>query len=243
MTQQQVAAHRLYGELAHWWPLLSPPSHYIEEAADLLSVLGPNAGRATLLELGCGGGSLAFHLRPHYALTLADRSESMLEQCRRVNPQCELVGGDMRSLRLERRFDVVLIHDAIMYLTTVADVQATLATAAAHCRRGGTLVLLPDCVRETFAPGVETGGEDGPDGRSLRYLAWSRDPDPRDSTFEVDYAFLLREADGSVHCESDRHACGLFARASWLGWLAQQGFEARVRRDRWDRDTFVATLR
>ena len=25
----------LYTELASWWPLLSPPSHYVEEAADL----------------------------------------------------------------------------------------------------------------------------------------------------------------------------------------------------------------
>ena len=30
---------RLYSDLAHWWPLFSPPIHYVEEAADLLPTL------------------------------------------------------------------------------------------------------------------------------------------------------------------------------------------------------------
>jgi SAM-dependent methyltransferase len=243
VAERNDAPPRLYGELAQWWPLLSPPSHYVEEADDLLSVLGHGNAPRTLLELGCGGGSLAFHLKPRFALTLADRSPQMLEQCRRVNRECETVAGDMRTLRLGRTFDVVLIHDAIMYLTNADDVQAALASAAIHCKPGGTLVLLPDCVRETFTAGTSTGGEEAADGRGLRYLDWTWDPDPDDSTFEVAYALLLREVDGTVRCELDRHTCGLFARAQWLDWLAQAGFDANVRRDRWQRDTFVATRR
>lgn len=232
---------RLYAELAHWWALLSPSSEYVEEAADLLSILGQGGvARRTLLELGCGGGSLAFHLKPHFDLTLTDRSPQMLAQCRAVNPECELIVGDMTTLRLARRFDVVLIHDAIMYLTRAAQVQAALATAAIHCRPGGMLVVLPDCVRETFAPSTSHGGEDGTDGRALRYLEWAWDPDPNDTTFEVAFALVLREADGSVRCELDRHRCGLFARAEWMSWLREAGFAPSVRRDRWGRDTFVA---
>src|SRR5690348_11772483 len=120
---------RLYSSLASWWPLISPPSDYFEEAADLLTRVPQPTPGATLLELGSGGGSLAFHLKRHYRATLTDRSSDMLDVSRSINPECEHILGDMRSLRVGREFDVVLIHDAIMYATTPADVAACLDTA------------------------------------------------------------------------------------------------------------------
>jgi hypothetical protein len=56
--------------------------------------------------------------------------------------------------------------------------------------------VLPDCVRETFAPGTEEGGHDASDGRGLRYLEWCWDPDPNDDTYLVDYAFDLARESG-----------------------------------------------
>jgi SAM-dependent methyltransferase len=158
-----------YDDLADWWPMLSPPTHYVEEAADLLPRLGPGDAAAprTFLELGSGGGSLAFHFKPHFRMTLTDRAPGMLAVSRSVNPECEHVLGDMRTLRLDRQFDIVFVHDAIMYATTAADVLATLRTAAIHCRPGGTVVVVPDYVRETFTPGTGDGGEDGEAGRGF----------------------------------------------------------------------------
>ena len=234
---------RFYDELSEWWPLFSPPQHYVDEAADLLERLAPlpKNGRATLLELGSGGGSLASHLSRHFQLTLTDRSPGMLEVSRVVNPDAELVVGDMRTLRLPRRFDVVLIHDAIMYATRPEDVQATLETAAIHCAPGGRVIVLPDYVRETFTPGTNEGGEDASDGRGLRYLEWRWDPNPDDDTYVVDYAFLLRESTGSVRAIHDRHVEGLFARARWLAWFEGVGLSATSSIDRWGRDVFLAT--
>jgi Methyltransferase domain len=237
---------RLYAELAAWWPLMSPPSHYVEEAADLLPLLASGEAASvppTLLELGSGGGSLAHHLKDRFRLTLTDRSPGMLAVSRVVNPECEHIVGDMTSIDLGRQFDRVLIHDAIMYATTPAAVQAAIGTAARHCRTGGTVVVVPDCVRETFAPETECGGEDGGDGRALRYLMWTWDRDPADAVFEVDYAFILREADGTVHMEHDRHQEGCFPRADWLAWLDQAGLDTRIHVDPWKREVFVGTRR
>lgn len=232
---------RLYSDLAEWWPLFSPPAHYTEEAAHLLSVLRaamtPPPG--TLLELGSGGGSLANHLRRQLRLTLSDLSPQMLAVSRRINPECEHVLGDMRSLRLGRAFDAVLIHDAIMYLIDPASVRAALMTAYLHCRPGGVLAVLPDHVRETFKPSTYAGGEDGPDGRALRYLEWVWDPDPADDSYEVAFAFLLREPDGTVQTASDRHRFGLFAEDTWLAWLRETGFAPQVLTDPWNRRVFV----
>jgi SAM-dependent methyltransferase len=233
----------MYGRLAPWFHLLTAPEDYAEEAAWVLELLrGRCQPLRTLLELGSGGGNLASHLVADLELTLVDRSPPMLELSRTINPGCEHVGGDMRTIRLGRTFDAVLIHDAIMYLTAADDLGAAFATVAAHLRPGGVAVLMPDAVRETFRPSTDHGGHDSPDGtgRAMRYLEWSWDPDPSDSTFVTEFAFLLREADGSVRVEQDRHLEGLFDRATWLRLLAEAGLAAELVHDAWDRDVFVA---
>ncbi len=232
----------LYEELAVWWHLFSPPSHYVEEAEDLLPdlVAAPDAAPRTLLELGAGAGSLAYHLKKHFDLTLTDRSQPMLEVSGGVNPECVHVLGDMRSLALGRMFDLVLVHDAIMYATDEESLKAVLDTAYRHLRPGGGAVFVPDCVKETFAPATSTGGEDGSNRTALRYLQWTWDPDPEDLSFEVAWAFLLRGDDGSVRVVTDRHQFGLFPRTTWLELMADVGFLGRSRMDPWGRDVFVA---
>ncbi|HYI03068.1 class I SAM-dependent methyltransferase [Hyalangium sp.] len=232
---------KVYAELASWWPLWSPPEEYVEEAADLLEVLRTAAeGSArTLLELGSGGGSLAFHLKAHFALTLTDRAPGMVAVNRALNPECEHLVGDMTTLRLGRTFDRVLVYDAIMYAADRAAARATVETAVAHCRPGGAVVLVPDCVSETFEPSTECGGHDGADGRGLRYLEWCWDADPSDERYEVAYAFLLREADGTITAEQEIHREGLFRRDDWLTWLRETGCAARSVRDQWGREVFI----
>lgn len=89
---------------------------------------------------------------------------------------------------------------------------------------GGAALFAPDFVRENFKATTSHGGYDG-DGRALRYLEWTRDPDPADNSYIVDYAYLLRDGE-RVRVEHDRHEEGLFGRADWLHVLAEAGFEA-----------------
>jgi SAM-dependent methyltransferase len=232
---------RLYTALAPWWPLVSDPADYAEEATSFLEILAlpPHDQQRTLLELGSGGGNLASHLKAHFHVTLSDIAPAMLDVSRALNPELEHIQGDMRTLRLDRLFDVVLIHDAIMYCTTADDVRHALATAVAHCCSHGTVLVAPDCVRETFTPKTSTGGEDGPDGRAVRFLEWTTDPDPSDTISETIYAIVLRDAAGDLRMELDRHVEGLFAEAEWLAWFAEAGLDTRVVRDQWDRHVFV----
>lgn len=219
---------KLYDELASWWTLLSPPEEYAEEAAFYERVLlGAIEGKAeTLLELGSGGGSNASYLKRRFRATLVDVAPRMLEVSRRLNPACEHVEGDMRTVRLGREFDAVFIHDAIGAMSTEGDLRQALETAYVHCRPGGGALFAPDHVRETFRPSTDHGGHD--DGRrGLRYLEWAWDPDPSDSAYTVEMAYLLRDEDGSTRVEHDRLVEGIFPRALWLRLLAEAGFEAR----------------
>jgi hypothetical protein len=166
-------------------------------------------------------------LKAHWQLTLVDLSPGMLAVSAALNPECEHVQGDMRSVRLGRTFDAVFVHDAVSYMTRERDLSAAIETAFAHCAPGGAALFAPDWVREGFRPGTDSGGHDGPE-RALRYLEWIWDPDPSDTTYLVDFAYLLRERDGSVRIEHDRHVEGIFPRATWLALLARAGFEPRA---------------
>ena len=219
--------YRLYGDLAAWWPLISPPEDYAEEASYFASLLrsGPRPVH-DVLELGSGGGSNASHLRASFAMTLVDLSAEMLEVSRRLNPDCDHHQADMRTVRLDRCFDAVFVHDAVDYLITEADLRQVLDTAFAHCRQGGIALFVPDRTTETFEPATDCGGSDADDGRGARYLGWLWDPDPGDSWVQTAYAFLLRDADQSVHVVHETHRLGLFSRYTWLQLVAEAGFEA-----------------
>ena len=222
--------------------MLSPPSDYLDEAGFFRRVLAAAGLPAapTLLELGCGGGNNAAHLKACFAgMTLTDLSPRMLAVSRALNPDCEHLVGDMRTLRLGRSFDVVFVHDAIDYMTTRHDLRLALETAFLHCAPGGLALFVPDYVQETFRPGTEHGGSDG-SARALRYLEWTYDLDDTDTTYTVEYAYLLRENDGPAWIEHDRHTNGLFPRAEWLRLLREMGFRPEIIHDQYGRDIFVA---
>jgi hypothetical protein len=111
-------------------------------------------------------------------------------------------------------------------MTTESDLRMAIDTAFIHCTPGGAALFAPDFIRENFKASTDHGGSDAPT-HGLRYLEWTWDPDPADSTYLVDYAYLLRGPDGAVRVEHDRHVEGLFSRADWLRLLSDAGFEAR----------------
>ena len=224
-----VARMRLYDELAPWFHLLTAPEDYAGEAtryAALALEACPDA--ATLLELGSGGGNNASHLKRRFACTVTDQSPPMLALSEALNPECEHLLGDMRSLRLDRRFDVVFVHDAVMYLTTEGDLRACVETAFLHTRPGGVALFAPDCTLEGYRPGTSHGGHDGADGRALRYVEWSQPVPEGETAARVDFAILTRERDGTTRACHDAHVFGFFPEATWTRLVREAGFEVSI---------------
>jgi len=218
----------LYKELAEWWPILSAPEDYAEEAQFFQNVILSECtiNPETLLELGSGGGNNASHLKKHFQMTLVDLSQDMLKVSQKLNPQCEHFQGDMRTIRLERNFDVVFIHDAIDYMLSKEDLAQAIETAYVHCRSGGTALFVPDHTRETFKSSTNHGGHDSGE-RGLRYLEWTWDPDDSDTKVASYMAYMLRDETGEVHCIHERHDFGLFSHEDWLRLITQAGFQAK----------------
>ncbi len=114
---------RLYRDLTDWYPLLTPVGDCVEEAAFYRHLFETHGRRPprTLLDLGCGGGHNAAHLKSSLTCILVDLSPAMLALSGRLNPECEHVHGDMRSVRLGRAFDCVPVHDAVSYMAMRVD--------------------------------------------------------------------------------------------------------------------------
>ena len=214
---------RLYSELAPWWPLLSDRDTLAEEAEHLIALFDEAHGSpiGSLLELGSGGGGLASHVDPDREVILTDLSAEMLAVCKANNPTRDCIAGDMRTLRLNRRFEAVLIHDAVMYLTSEADLQAAFNTAAAHLAVGGVLLVVPDVVHENFQERAVSGGSVGRPG--VQIMEWHWDPDPTDTTHRLDVSVLYRDDSGAMKSMHESHTLGLFPTSTFIRCLINAG--------------------
>lgn len=225
------AVPSLYGPLASLWPLLSPPDDYIPEADHVRKVLRhflamfpasqPDAP-ATIMELGAGGGHTLHHLTDEFHAVAVDLSDEMLANSRRLNPTVEHIVGDMRTLRLGRTFDAVLLHDAVDYMTTPHDAIAALMTASTHLRPGGVALVAPTYVRESFDDNQMSGDFHSSETMELGYTSHVRFMPGREDQIELNLTLMIRE-DASLRIERDRHVCGLFTSADWRRWLIDVG--------------------
>lgn len=229
---------RIYGDLASWFHLVTPPGDYVREAKLIKGLLSKRGARLTLLELGAGGGNNALHLKKHFDLTLTDISPAMLRVSKGINPECRHIKADMRDLRLKERFDAVLVHDAVMYMLTRADLRKAIRTAFWHLKPGGKALFMPDFLSETFEPRTTTG-ENTENGRTLRYVEVTRARGSGRRKAIVDFTYLLSDTRRSDRIITDRHIFGLFPRATWVKLLEEAGFSVEQKTDYWGRDIFV----
>jgi SAM-dependent methyltransferase len=111
---------------------------------------------ASVLELGCGTGSIMARLTTGAELTGLDRSPEMLAIAARKVPGAVLVEGDMCTFDLGRRFDVIVcIFDSINHLLDVASWAAVLDGVDRHLSESGLFVFDVNCVGELRRLGDE----------------------------------------------------------------------------------------
>ena len=107
---------------------------------------------ASVLDLGCGTGELAAELGQDRTVVGVDPAAAMLELARRRygGGAVTWVEGDARSLRLNERFDLVLLTGhAFQVFLSAEDQQAALATIAAHLKPRGRFIF------DSRNPGVQ----------------------------------------------------------------------------------------
>lgn len=215
----------MYRDLAWIWPLISPQEEYDWEGDRYASVLeGTADGEVrTLLHLGCGGGCFDLRLSKHFQVTGIELAPAMLELARELNPDVEYLEGDMRTLRLGRTFDAVLVADSIGYMLTEDDLRAAFTTAWDHLRPGGAFLTVAEQTRDTWGLGnwSQTYHTHGERAIALHEVGW--DPDPVGTEVEWAFVYLISE-DDKLRVELDTHRAGLFPLTTWTRLLGEVGF-------------------
>ena len=193
-----------------------------EAAAYVAALEGAGAPRGgTLLELGAGAGGNASFVKRNFRCTLTDLSPGMLALSRALNPECEHLPGDMRTLRLQRQFDAVLVHDAVAYMTTRADLAAAVATAFAHTRPAA-----PPCSRPiTSANRSANGRSFTPVTRAAFASVHRVDLGSRSGRRNLRRRVRVPAARRRRHQGRPRPPRrGMFARATWVEILSGAGY-------------------
>jgi len=222
---------RLYSDLAWLWPLWGDPDGECAEwCAHVVEMIAKHARREvrTLLNLGCGGGKNAYNLKRHYEVTGLDLSPAMLANAKKLNPECAFVQGDMRDFTLSKRFDAILVDDAVAYMTSREDLSRLFRATYRHLEPGGVMIVSPDGTKETFEQNEShvtlAEAKAKPEGVDVVFIENNYDPDPTDDTYEGLIVYLIRE-NGKLRVEVDHHELGIFAADVWPALLREVGYD------------------
>ncbi|MBI4328296.1 MAG: class I SAM-dependent methyltransferase [Chloroflexi bacterium] len=207
----RVREQVLYDKLWRLYDALVQREEYEPEAAFIIDTVRRHktAPGNKLLDVGCGFGNLHLYLKSAFRITGVDASPTMLRVARKRNPDVTYRRGDVQSLRLRERYDVVTALDMLEYCLDYPSLERALANLARHLRPGGVLIFWMDVVKENFrqdradvlAPPGEAPG--------FALFEYSYDPDPTDTVFQFVMLWVLREGRG-LRVEVDDHTMGLF---------------------------------
>ena len=102
---------------------------------------GLEARPKSVLDAGCGTGRVAVELaRRGFSTTGVDISTAMLLQARRSAPHLDWRLGDIARVRLNRRYDLVLMAGNVMIFLVDGTESSVLRNMARHVAPGGLLV-------------------------------------------------------------------------------------------------------
>lgn len=137
-----------FEDYAEYYDLLYQDKNYVAEVEYIVSHIRDNAPKAKhILELGCGTGAHAEHLaRMGYTVHGVDMSKEMLARAEArkeglpedVAARLSFSLGDVRSVRTEKTYDVVIsLFHVMSYQSSNDDLAAAFETAATHLSTDG----------------------------------------------------------------------------------------------------------
>jgi len=217
---QHDATHDPFEVLARFYDL--DLEGFDDDIALYLGLLEASEGPAAVLELGCGTGRVAGALaEAGAAVTAVDLSPDMLARAQAsVGEAVRWIEGDMRTLDLDERYDLVLVPlGGLQHLETPEEVADALATVARHLAPVGVAVVDVEAPHaDDWLPGphplVEHWTRPGCGGNVTKWVAI--DARPSEQLRDVTYHFDVQGPDGGLR----RHSASFTLRVVTVGEIA-----------------------
>jgi len=228
----------VFADYARYYDLLYRDKDYAAEAeyvACLIRKFHPAA--QSILELGSGTGKHACLLVDQgYRVHGIERSPEMLARSQLLaenknvgDGQLTFAAGDIREVRLNKCFDVVIpLFHVISYQTTNEDVAAAFKTARHHLKSGGIFIF-----DVWYGPAVLT---QRPEVRSKRIVDENieitrlAEPvlHPNENLVDVHYHVFVRDlATQAVSELKETHIMRYFFKPEIDGWASLSGFTVK----------------
>ena len=179
----------------------------------------------TILDVGCGTGEHALHLRKSHGFMVdgLDRDPGLLAVAREKMPDARLFEGDMAMFEVGHRYDIVMcLFSSIGYLQTLDRVTAALRCFRRHLAEDGVIVVEP-----WFAPGVLS---DGPGSTRRAEAGGVRVERTSHTTVEgrlstLIFSYRFEDASG-VQVAREVHELGLFTQDEMMASFREAGLAA-----------------
>lgn len=218
-----------YNELAWTEDFLADQSDYEKEVKKYVRLIKSLAKNKvnTMLHLGCGAGGHDRYFKKYFKVTGVDLSLGMLAKAKTNNPEIEYLEGDMRTIKLNRQFDCVVIPDSIDYMSSLDDLGLALQNAAIHLKKGGIFLVVAK-TKEIFRDNnfVYTGKKGDLEVTLFEnnYINLYSD-----STYEITMIYLIRKK-GKLKTYMENTLAGLFTEIQWANLFENYGFNMQKKR-------------
>lgn len=215
----------VYNDLAWTDPIIQSPQDCQQDTEYYCQLIYRNSADRpkSLLHLGSGAGMYDYTFKQHFDVTSVDLSKGMLKIARELNPEVIYYQGDMRDIRLNKRFDAVIIPDSIGYMITKKDLAKTISNAGRHLKKGGCLLIVTP-VKDTFKNNNFTyRGKD----KNVEITIFENNHLTSRSRYEATMIYLIRQ-NKNLQIYSETHTLGIFKLSHWLKLLESKHFEVTM---------------
>jgi len=175
-----------------------------------------------LLDVACGTGLEDKYLKKDFKITGIDKNRGVLKIAKKRNPEINYRTGDMKTFKVNEKFDIIICFDAMNYLMNYDDLKKTLNNFSEHLNKGGLLVFYLDTIKEHFNQDDLKITHKSKDDMDVTLIEnWFVNKNDVGETYLV---FIVRK-DGKSEIKVDKHKCRLFEIKKIKEIISELGFK------------------
>jgi len=177
------------------------------------------------LDVACGTGTHIMHLMDKYDAMGFDLSSEMLSIAKKKCPDIKFVQGNMISMDIGQKFDVITcLFGSIGYLTLEDELAQAISTFSKHTNHGGVIIIEPMFTKETVRDG--SMGLISLDLPEIKIARANRSRREGDMVY-LDFHFLVTTSKNGTEHFVDPSPMAAFPRSTFLSLMEESGLSAK----------------